>query len=120
MITSIILLAITVLCLIHVIKTDMDNIFTFLGTLFFGLWFIIHILIILTQGYYFELFVEKRNSFEMTLQNSREKGNDLEAAAIVKEVAEWNMKLAEDKFDNKHWYLGQFVDDRIETLNPIE
>ena len=120
MITSIILLAIALLCLIHVIRNDMGNLLSFLGTFIFGGWFIVHLLIVLTQGYYFELFVEKRNSFELTLNNSREKGNEYEAAAIVKEVAEWNMKLAEDKFDNKNWYLGQFVDDRIETLNPIE
>lgn len=120
MITAIILLVLTVLCLYHGIKNEWDYLFSFLGTLIFGFWFIVHILCISLQGYYFELFVEKRNSFEMTLNNSREKGSDYEAAAIVKEVAEWNMKLAEDKFDNKNWFLGQFVDDRIETLEPIE
>lgn len=120
MITLIILLALTAIGG-YIIKTSYDYDFGgFMMVMCFGLWAIIHATIFFTQSYYFELFVEKRNSFEMTLNNSREKGYEYEAAAIVKEVAEWNMKLAEDKFDNKNWYLGQFVDDRIETLEPIE
>lgn len=86
----------------------------------FGLWFLIHSICLLTVSYGFEMFVVKRTAFEKTLNDSRKNGNDYETAAIVKEVAEWNVKLAEYKYDNTTLYFDQFIDDRIDTLEPIE
>ena len=86
----------------------------------FGIWALIHLLCILTVSYSYELFVVKRDAFEKTLNDSRKNGNQYETAAIVKEVAEWNTKLAEYKYDNNTLYFDQFIDDRIEDLEPIE
>jgi len=87
---------------------------------FFGLWLSIHSICLLTASYGFEMFVVKRTAFEKTLNDSRKNGNDYETAAIVKEVAEWNVKLAQYKYDNTTLYFDQFIDDRIDTLEPIE
>lgn len=70
--------------------------------------------------YEYGLFVEKRKAFEQTLKNARENGNEYETAAIAKEVAKWNVKLAEYKYDNKTMYFDQYIDDRIESLEPIK
>lgn len=86
----------------------------------FGLWSLLHSICLLTVSYGFEVFLVKRTAFEKTLNNSRKNGNDYETAAIVKEVAEWNVKLAEYKYENTTLYFDQFIDDRIDTLEPIE
>ena len=78
-----------------------------------------HSLVYFTQEYEFEKFVSKRNAFEETLNNARGNGRDLESAAIIKDVAQWNMELAEYQYMNSHWFLGQYIDDRIESLIPI-
>ena len=88
--------------------------------LIFGLWLIIHFFAWGLVSYKYGLFVEKRNAFEQTLQFARENGNEYETAAIVKDVAEWNQKLAEYKYDNKTIFLDQYFDDRIELLEPIK
>lgn len=88
--------------------------------LIFGLWLIIHFFAWGLVSYKYGLFVEKRNAFEQTLQVARENGNEYETAAIVKDVAEWNQKLAEYKYDNKTIFLDQYIDDRIELLEPIK
>jgi hypothetical protein len=72
------------------------------------------------KSYNYELFVEKRNSFEQTLIYAREKGNNFETAAIVSEVAKLNMKLVSDKYRNKTLLLDQYFDDRVELLEPIK
>jgi hypothetical protein len=86
----------------------------------FGLWLIIHSFCWGLVSYEYGLFVEKRNAFEYTLQVARENGNEYETAAIVKEVAQWNVKLAEYKYDNNTLYFDQYIDDRIEFLEPIK
>lgn len=88
--------------------------------LIFGIYLFFHAIAWGLVGYNHDIFVQKRNAFEMTLKNARENGNEYETAAIVKEVAAWNMKLAVDKFDNKTFILDQYVDDRIELLEPIK
>ena len=94
-----------------------------LGTfmcLAFGLLLILHSFALGIVSYEYELFVQKRNAFEQTLKNARENGNEYETAAIVKEVAQWNVELAEYKYDNKTLYFDQYIDDRIELLEPIK
>lgn len=94
-----------------------------LGSIIFSvsmLGLIIHSMFFFTAGYNYGLFVEKRNAFEQTLIEARKNGSDYETAAISKEVAQWNQQLAEYKYDNKHAFLGQYVDDRIESLKPIK
>ena len=86
----------------------------------FGIYLVVHLFALALVNYEYGMFVEKRNAFEQTLKLSRENGNDYETAAIVKEVAQWNIKLAERKYDNKTFVLDQYIDDRIETLEPIK
>lgn len=81
---------------------------------------IVHLGHFLTVNYRYEVFLSKRNAFELTLKNSRENGNELESAAIVKDVAKWNQKLAAAKYNNKTLFLGQYIDDRVEDLQPIK
>lgn len=69
--------------------------------------------------YEYERFVRKRDSFEDTLKASRESGNTYESAAIVKEVAEWNEKLAGFKYSNTTIF-ERFTDDRFMDLKPIK
>ena len=88
--------------------------------LIFGLWLLFHSIAYFTVEYEYGLFVEKRNAFEQTLNEARNNGNEYETAAIVKEVAQWNQKLAEYKYDNKTIFFDQYIDDRIELLEPIK
>jgi len=120
MITLIILIILTSIGIYLTIKCwDYEVLGAFMSTVF-GLWLLIHSICLLTVSYGFEMFVVKRTAFAKTLNDSRKNGNDYETAAIVKEVAEWNVKLAEYKYDNTTLYFDQFIDDRIDTLEPIE
>ena len=92
----------------------------FIFTIIFGLWLIAHTICILTVSYDYEMFVVKRDAFEKTLNDSRKNGNDYETAAIVKEVATWNISLAEKKYYNNTLFFDIYVDDRIELLEPIK
>jgi hypothetical protein len=65
-------------------------------------------------------FVAKRNAFESTLQNARESGSEMESAAILKEVSEWNQRLASRQFSNSQLLLDPYIDDRIDNLKPIK
>jgi hypothetical protein len=81
---------------------------------------LIHLLCWGFVSYYdYNQFKTQRNAFEQTLKSARANGNQYETAAIVKEVAEWNIKLASKKYDNTIWVFGQYIDDRIDSLNPI-
>jgi hypothetical protein len=86
----------------------------------FGLLFIIHIFAWGTTSYRYNQFVAQRNAFEQTLQEARKSGNVYETAAIVKEVTQWNVDLAEQKYDNKTFFFSPYVDDRIVLLKPIK
>ena len=86
----------------------------------FGSCLLIHSITYFTVEYKYELFVEERNAFEQTLNEARKNGNKYETAAIVKEVAKWNQKLAKHKYNNKTILFDQYIDDRIELLEPIK
>ena len=85
-----------------------------------GFWLAIHILMVNTQNLEYERFLVKRDSFEQTLKYVRENGNPYESAAIVKEIADYNIELAMTKRDNKKAFFGQYIDDRFESLTPIK
>lgn len=97
--------------------------YDFLGVIMcvvFGFVFVFHTIAWCLSSYEYGLFVEKRNAFEQTLKEARENGNEYETAAIVREVSEWNIDLAERKYDNKTLFFDQYIDDRIEDLEPIK
>ncbi len=56
----------------------------------------------------------------MTLKTSRENGRELEATAIIKDVAIWNQDLAEQKYYNSFFLLDNYFDDRIENLELLQ
>lgn len=70
--------------------------------------------------YDYGMYKTQRESFEQTLQASRESDNPYESAAIVKEVAAWNTQLARLKYKNNTLFWDQYIDDRIEDLEPIK
>lgn len=95
----------------------------FLGVIMcfiFGFYLLIHSSFYFTVEYRYELYVEKRNAFEQTLKEARKNGNEYEVATIIKQVAEWNQYLAEDKYNNKTILFDQYIDDRVELLKPIK
>lgn len=85
-----------------------------------GLYLIFHIISWSTSSYSYNKWVLERESFVETLKESRDNGRELESVAIIKEVAEWNKSLISNKYDNKTFLLGDYVDDRVETLKPIK
>ncbi len=117
-----ILIILIVLVLIGVyLSTTWDfDLLGFLMIAFFGSYLLIHILFWLVASYEYELFVEKRQAFEQTLANAREAEREYEVAAIIKDVAEWNVKLARQKHDNNFFLLDSYIDDRFEDLEPIK
>lgn len=119
MITTIILIALLVLGIYLERKTD----YVFLGFtmgLISGILLLFHIGAVSLVTYDYEMFVEKRNAFEQTLKDSRENGNDLERAAIMQNVSEWNVQLASQKYRNTTFLLDTYIDDRIMDLEPIK
>lgn len=81
---------------------------------------IIHIICCSISSYNYDLFVTKRDAFELTLNNSRENGNELEAATIIRDVSKWNQKLASLKHNNSTLFFDPYIDDRINDLTPIK
>lgn len=75
---------------------------------------------LLTKGYDYEKFVAKRTAFQQTLQQVRQSNRTLESAAIISKIAEWNSELASYKYDRTVLLLKDFVDERIDTLQPIQ
>lgn len=119
---SIIVLIILVLFLVvgirlmHLEWGFLGVLLTSIGTL--GL--IFHLLILSLKVYTYEQFVVQRESFEQTLHESRINGRELESAAIIKDVAEWNRVLASVQYDSKTFFLSQYIDKRFDTLEPIK
>ena len=86
----------------------------------FGACLLMHIPGMLLKTYAYNQFVVKRNAFQETIVNARKNKNQYEVAAISQEIAKFNIELAEAKYDNSTFFLDQYVDDRIESLEPIK
>lgn len=119
MVTLIILIVLIAIGAFLLTKYSYD-ILGFIMCLLFGFLLCFHCIAYFTVSYNFGLFVEKRNSFEQTLNEVRKSGNEYETAAIIKDISKWNEELAEDKYKNKTIFLDQYIDDRIELLKPIK
>ena len=92
----------------------------FLMILLFGSMLMLHVILISTASYGYGVFVAERDAFEQTLADARSNGNEYELMAITKEVAKWNVKLAADKYSNTTFFLDPYIDDRIDSLEPIK
>ena len=121
MINLLILLALLILSLYYAddIRSGVSALATVVSALA-GAFLMLHIVAWSLQEHHHNLFVQKRNAFEMTLNNARENDRPLERAAITKKVADWNVELAERKYRNTIWAADPYIDDRINNLKPIE
>lgn len=123
MITFFILLALLILGIVVFCKGSYYNNIDILGftlILVSSMFLLIHLISVFLVSYEYEIFVEKRNAFEQTLNESRKSTNPYETAAIVKEISEWNKELAERKYDNKTILFDQYIDNRIDDLDYIK
>lgn len=122
MITLIALLLLSIVFFICAKKTynDFWEFCSFLLGCFFTIWVIGHSISYFTKSYSFNKFIVKRESFVNSLEESRKNGRELESATILKEISDFNQQLASDKYDNKIWFFDQYIDDRIETVEPIK
>lgn len=122
MITAIILIVLIILGIYLLIK-EYEIGFVMTGVMLVVISLVlllIHIPSVALKSYDYEVMKTKRDSFERTLKNARENGNEYETAAIVKEIANWNQSLAVYKYQNKTLFLDQYIDDRIDELEFIE
>jgi heme/copper-type cytochrome/quinol oxidase subunit 2 len=125
LITVIILGVLTLFCwLFKKSDTDWDligmEVASLVGIILSAIVLIVHIICLFSVKYDYGQFEAKRNAFEMTLNEARETGNQMEAASILRDVAQWNSELASRQYDNSTFVLGVYTDDRIETLKPIK
>lgn len=86
----------------------------------FGVWGIFHTIEWVSASYDYDVLVVERNSYQETLNNIRENGNDLETATIASEIMEFNRRIEVQKRQNQTWFYDCFIDDRIDELNPIK
>lgn len=119
MITLIVLIVLVIVGIYLSTTWEYDALGFFMCAIF-GIWLVIHSIALMIVTYDYNIFVEERNAFEYTLKESRENGNKYETAAIVKDVAEWNVELARYKYNNSTIFLDQYIDDRVELLEPIK
>ena len=75
---------------------------------------------LLTSKYDYELLVAKRDSYQESLNNLRKLDNDFETLAIGQDIVDFNKGIAIQKVQNKSWFYDVYIDDRIETLEPIK
>jgi hypothetical protein len=97
--------------------------YDFLGiviAVFAGVFLIIHTVAWSLASYDYNVFVVKRQAFVDTLKEARTNGSEIELAAIIKDISEWNQKLAEYKYVDSIFLLDDYVDDRINDLEPIK
>jgi hypothetical protein len=120
MIITIILLAILLIGIYIANKSYNFDLLGIVLSTVSGLYLVMHLLFWALASYDYNLFVEKRNSFVFTLESSRENKRDLESAAILKEISDWNQELASQKYNNTLFLLDDYIDDRIEYLEPIK
>ena len=81
---------------------------------------IIHISLWASASYRYKCLVVEREAIVLTLEHARSSENNIELAAITKDLCEFNSKLAAEKLDNSVFFLKDYVDDRVMDINPIE
>jgi hypothetical protein len=64
--------------------------------------------------------VEKYNSLKDTIENSRTYGSEVERASIVSEIADYNAKIASDRYWNNSIWFGAFIPEKLAELEPLE
>lgn len=118
----IILIAILILAILLAVYSEsfLPEIIGVMGAAITGFYLIFHLISWLSVEYSFNQWVLQRQAFVETLNESRKNGRELESAAIIQSVSAWNQDLAEKKYDNNTFLLGDYVDDRVADLKPIK
>jgi len=75
---------------------------------------------LLSPEYDYEIMVAERDSYQESLNQLREIDNDFETLAIGQDIVDFNKHIAREKVQNKSWFYDVYIDDRIETLQPIK
>jgi len=120
MIIFLILIALTSAGLLITYKSYDYDIIGLIMSMIFGCYLIMHTIMWSVSSYGYEIFMVKRQAFVETLKYARENKNMLELASITKDISEWNQKLYEAKYDNNVFLLKDYIDDRVESLEPIK
>lgn len=81
---------------------------------------VIHLISWLTVPISFDSFNARHNQLIIDLSSSREKSDPYERMAILQEITEHNQVIAENKQFNKNWFMDQYIDDRVESLETIK
>ena len=117
---TIILLALTTLGILISIKCYNYDFLGVIISFITGFCFICHIFFWSLAGYEYNKFVIKRKAFVETLEYARKNESQFELASITRDILEWNNKLASLKYDNNTFLLKDYIDDRVENLEPIQ
>ena len=79
-----------------------------------------HLFSIVSRYVDYEEIVIKRSVIHNVLVELRKVENNIESAAVLKDIIDFNTSLAKMKYYNKTFLFGQYVDDRIESIEPIK
>jgi uncharacterized membrane protein len=115
-----IILSVLFLLGIFIVKKTYD--YEFLGIIICvcsGVYLLIHLLLWSISSYEYNKFVTERKAFVETLEYARKNESQFELASITREVSEWNKQLAALKYDNNVFFLKDYIDDRVMSLEPI-
>ena len=85
-----------------------------------GIFLMIHMTEVIMQSYNYNGFIVRKNSIQQTLEESRKSGSDLERAAVLQNVIDFNTSLANKQYNNSNWFFGTYIDDRIDSVKPIK
>ena len=120
MITTTFLITIIILGLLITCNSYDYDVLGFILVVFSSIYLLVHLASLGLSSYEFDKFKIERDSFEQTLKVSRGFNNEMEQAAISKDIIYWNSRLALIQYDNKTLFFDQYIDDRFETLKPIK
>jgi len=73
-----------------------------------------------TSEYDYEVLVAERDSYQLSLDGLRAIGQDFETLAIGQDIVDFNKLIAVEKVQNKSWFYDIYIDDRIDSLQPIK
>lgn len=115
-----ILYLIGILLVRHSYGGDIQNVAGFLLVILSSCYLLFHTVEWATATYDYNKFVAKRNAFISTLETARSLDNNIELAAIAKDISQWNQDLAEAQYQNSLFLLTDYIDDRVNNLTPIK
>lgn len=121
----IVLIILSAICLLFIFLSRKyyryDNLVIFTTTMYLvtSIFIFFHILFWSIRGYEYNVFVAKREAFVLTLESARKSGNEIELAAVVSKISEWNESLFKFKVNRKTFLIRDYTDPRIMKLEPI-